>query len=87
MMWWKWEREKRNSGNSIAKICAQKNLADLPKIGDWLDRNLKKKKKKELWQLNCDCGKSNATTTNYFIIFSQIVVMTNFLLVLIRGHQ
>ena len=46
MMWWKWEREKRNSGNSIAKICAQKNLADLPKIGDWLDRNLKKKKKK-----------------------------------------
>ena len=42
---------------------------------------IKKKKK------NCgNCGKSNASSTNYFIIFLQIVVIANFLLVLIKAH-
>ena len=30
----KGEREKRNFGNGIAEICAQKKQADLPEIGD-----------------------------------------------------
>ena len=50
MMWRKWEREKRNFGNGIAEIWAQKKQVDLPEIGDWLDLK-KKKKKTELWQL------------------------------------
>ena len=81
--WEKYEREernnvtdgerKRNFGNNIAT------------------------KKKLLWQLNCrnwrikkrkklNCCKSNAMPTNYFTIFLQTVIMTNFLL-LIKVHQ
>ena len=41
-----------------------------------LETDLNEIKKKK----NLNCGKSNATATNYFIIFLQIVVMANFLL-------
>ena len=72
---------KRNFGNNITKICAQKNPANLPDIRDCIDQNERKKKKK------LNCGKSNATTINYFNIFLKIVVISNFLLILIRAHQ
>ena len=49
---------------------------ELPKLKD------EKKKKRKL-----NYGKSNSLATNYFTIFLQTVVMTNFLLVLIMAHQ
>ena len=68
---------KRNFGNDIA----QKNFWN---YDNWIAEigGLKKEKKKR--KLNC--GKSNATATNYFIIFLQTVIIVNFLLVLIRAH-
>ena len=85
MMWWKWEREKGISAIILPKYVPKKTqltcLILETDIRDCIDQNEKKKKKK------LNCGKSNATTINYFNIFLQIVVISNFLLILIRAHQ
>ena len=64
----------------LLKYVPKKTQLTYLKLGIDLTEIKKKKKKR-------NCGKSNATATNYFIIFLQIVVMANFLLVLIRTHQ
>ena len=72
MMLRKWEREKGILAMVLPKYVPKKTqLAFLKLETDLIE--IKKKKK-------LNCGKSNATATNYFIIFLQIVVMTNFLL-------
>ena len=84
MMWWKREREKGILAIILPKYVPKKTqltcLILETDIIDCIDQNVKKKKK-------LNCGKSNATTINYFNIFLQIVVISNFLLILIRAHQ
>ena len=74
-----WQIYKREKGILVMKLPKKKKNLN---CGNWIAkiRGLKKKRK-------LNCGKSNATATNYFTIFLQIVVMTNFLLVLIMAHQ
>ena len=77
MMWRMWEREKEISAMILPKEKKKLNC------GIWIVEigGLKKRKKK------LNSGESNAMVTNYFTIFLQIVVMTNFLPVLIKAHQ
>ena len=78
MMLRKWEREKGILAMVLPKYVPKKTqLAFLKLETDLIEIFFFKK--------NLNCGKSNDTATNYFIIFLQIVVMTNFLLVLIRA--
>ena len=78
MMWHLWEREKGISAMILPKI--KNKITELWQLNcrNWM---IKKKKKRKL-----NYGKSNALATNYFTIFLQTSVITNFLL-LIKAHQ
>ena len=81
-------REKKGiSAMVLSKYVPKKSRLTYQKLGIDLTKIKKKKKKGNCGNWIVNCGKSNATSTNYFIIFLQIVVMANFLLVLIRAHQ
>ena len=79
-------REKKGiSAMVLPNYVPKKSGLTYLKLGTNLTEIKKKKKNCGNWIVNC--GKSNASSTNYFIIFLQIVVIANFLLVLIKAHQ
>ena len=80
-------REKKGiSAMVLPNYVPKKSGLTYLKLGTNLTE-IKKKKKKNCGNWIVNCGKSNALSTNYFIIFLQIVVIANFLLVLIKAHQ
>lgn len=80
-------REKKIiSAMVLPKYVPKKCRLTYPKLGTDLTEIIKKKKER-IVAIVLSIVARNATFTNYFIIFLQIVVMANFLLVLMKACQ